>query len=277
MDYRKSQETNNNPPPYPYTTEDAPSYDPPTFHGDAPGSTQLAAATARYPPTLNLYYQWKLKQVYYLGPSSEKKLHAVSLDSKLFSRKQTLLFHDGPTDKAPVLATATRSVSGWSDKATITIRRSDGSDAEILVHRPADSGFMKSATRNFTISTPKGAVEEFQWRTTHGNEIKELAGRSYGWKLIRLSGGQAAPQQKKPDLGFTSDGKEVVAVLAQNMSWSMTKGYRFAFMGSGLTGVFGEDWETAAVFSGFLLWWIAQTDAAAAGSAAGAGAGSAAC
>lgn len=273
MEYRKSEETRNySPPPYPYT-EDAPSYNPPTFHGAAPDSTQLAPATARYPPTLNLYYQWKLKQVYYLGPDSDNRLHAVSLDSKLFSRKQTLLLHDGPTDKAPVLATATRSASGWSDKATITIRRSDGSDAEILVHRPEDSGFMKSAARSFTISTPKGVVEEFQWRTTHGNEIKELAGRSYGWKLVRMSGQhQAAPAQKEPDLGFTSDGKEVVAVLAHNMSWSMTKGYRFAFMGSGLTGVYGEDWETATVFSGFLLWWIAQTDAAAAGAAASAGA-----
>ncbi|KAK1597119.1 uncharacterized protein LY79DRAFT_508261 [Colletotrichum navitas] len=54
--------------------------------------------------------------------------------------------------------------------------------------------------------------------------------------------------------GYSSDGKEVVAVLARSTSWSMTKTYKFAFLGTGLTGTLSEDWETAACGKRSVSW-----------------------
>ena len=74
----------------------------------------------------------------------------------------------------------------------------------------------------------------------------------------------AGRSRKERDRGYTSDGLEVVAVIAHNASWSMTKGFRFAFKGSGLTGTFGELWEILVVLSALEMWYLdAQKSAAA--------------
>ncbi|KAF5517514.1 hypothetical protein CGCA056_v011156 [Colletotrichum aenigma] len=263
-----------NPPPYPGNNAELPDYETPRFNNTA-SDTRLVAATARFPPILNCYYQWKWKQVYYLGPSAEEKMFAISFDGKLFSTKQTLCLHNGPSDKAPVMATASRTGMGWHDRSTINVNREFGSGEDIKLEKPQDAGFRKSQVRAFHMKTTKGRVEEFQWRTSHGNEIKELAGHASGWKLVRMMGPESiGGHSKNPDLGYSSDGQEVVAVLAHNMSWSMTKGYRFAFMGTGLTGTLGEEWEATAVLTGFWLWYQQVTTNSAAGAGA---AGAAAC
>lgn len=108
----------------------------------------------------------------------------------------------------------------------------------------------------------KGHTEDFEWRNSHGDEIKAVGGRTYGWKLVRLS------SRTGEGVGSTSDGLEVVAVVAQNATWSMSKSANIAFLGSGLNGNMGERWELAALLSGLLLWYknyMAQ--AAAAGAA----------
>ncbi|KAK2034150.1 hypothetical protein LX32DRAFT_648641 [Colletotrichum zoysiae] len=211
----------------------ATAYQSPTFNHTTTDSRTLVAATMRFPPKFNCYGQWKWKQLYSLGPSSDEKLFTVSFNTKLFSKKQMLFLHSGPSDKGPVIAAG--------------------------------------QVRAFCIEVRKGVVEEFRWRSSHGDEIKELAGHSYGWKLVRMETQQAGQKS----FGYSSDGKEVVAVLAHSTSWSMTKGYNFRFLGSGLTGTLGEDWEAAAVISGFSLWHAAVTEASAT-SAASAGASAAA-
>ncbi|TDZ54493.1 hypothetical protein CTRI78_v006296 [Colletotrichum trifolii] len=268
---------NGNPPPYPDNIGEAPPYEAPTFNDTAMDSTRLTAATAKFPPTFNCYYVWKFKQVYYLGPTSDEKLYTISYDQKIFSRKQSLFLHDGPSDKDRMLATVSRQGKGWHDHASITVHRQHGGDVEVAFEPLEHPSWKQAQVRAFHFRTAKGVVEEFQWRTSHGSEIKELAGHSTGWKLVRMSQAQAqagtAGPSREPKPGFASDGQEVVAVLAHNMSWSMTKGSKFAFMGSGLTGTLGEEWETAAVASGFWLWWLYVTaSAGTAGAAAGAGA-----
>ncbi|KAF9871448.1 hypothetical protein CkaCkLH20_11095 [Colletotrichum karsti] len=277
MDYekRKSHEAygDADPPPYPGNSAELPTYQTPTLNNSTSDSRGLVPATARFPPTLNCYYQWKWKEIYYLGPSSDERMFAITFDKTIFSRKQTMLLRNGPSDEAPVLATASRSVKGWYENAIINVNKPHGSGNDIAFERPANTGWRKSEQRAFHYRTGKGIVEEFQWRTSHGNEIKELAGHSAGWKLVRMMGPETiGGSSKNPQLGYSSDGHEVVAVLAHNTSWSMTKGYKFAFMGTGLTGTLGEEWEAIAVLTGFWMWWQQQMTAASTG-AAGAGAG----
>ncbi|KAK2046276.1 hypothetical protein LZ31DRAFT_462713 [Colletotrichum somersetense] len=205
-------------------------------------SRTLVAAAIRFPPKFNCYGQWKWKQLYSLGPSSDEKLFTVSFNTKLFSKKQLLFLHSGPSDKGPAIATVSRKTLGSHHRATITLQGEDGNEQEISFERPEDVSWTQGQVRAFRIEVRKGVVEEFQWRSSHGDEIKELAGHSYGWKLVRMKTQQAGQKS----FGYSSDGKEVVAVLAHSTSWSMTKGYNFGFLGTGLTGTLGEDWETAA-------------------------------
>ncbi|GKT49809.1 uncharacterized protein ColSpa_09990 [Colletotrichum spaethianum] len=275
MDYEKGkafEAASYAPPEYLDNHQDVPASETPMFNHMTTNTRTLVAATARFPPTFNCYAQWKWKQVYSLGPSSDEKMFTISFDNKLFSKKQSLFLHSGPSNKAPIIATASRKALGWHDRATVTLHRENGDEQEISFERPEDASWTKSEVRAFRIELRKGVVEEFQWRTSHGDEIKELAGHSYGWKLVRM----ANPQRGQQSFGYTSDGQEVVAVLAHNMSWSVTKGYNFGFLGTGLTGTLGEEWETAAVISGFWLWHLSVTRAIANSSSASAAAGAAA-
>lgn len=43
-------------------------------------------------------------------------------------------------------------------------------------------------------------------------------------------------------------------MIAHNSSWSMTKGIKFAFLGTGVSGRMGKDWEVMAVMSALQLW-----------------------
>jgi hypothetical protein len=54
------------------------------------------------------------------------------------------------------------------------------------------------------------------------------AGSWYGWvEPVNSLGGS----RKEHDHGYTSDGLEIVALIAHNDSWSMAKGFRFAAAG----------------------------------------------
>ncbi|KAK2056388.1 hypothetical protein LY76DRAFT_595226 [Colletotrichum caudatum] len=262
------------PPAYLDHDQKTPAYQSPTFNHMTTDSETLVAATTRFPPKFNCYGQWKWKQLYSLGPSSDEKLFTVSFNTKLFSKKQLLFLHSGPSDKGPVIATVRRKTLGSHYRATITLQGEDGKEQEISLERPEHVSWTQGQVRAFRIEAREGVAEEFQWRSSHGDEIKELAGHSYGWKLVRTETRQAGQKS----FGYSSDGKEVVAVLAHSTSWSMTKGYNFGFLGTGLTGTLGEDWETATVISGFSLWHTAVTEASATSAAsAGASAAAAAC
>ncbi|OLN96476.1 hypothetical protein CCHL11_00844 [Colletotrichum chlorophyti] len=281
-DQKSSEAYMGNPPPYYRHNDEVPQYHTPRFNDAATDSRTLIPATSKFPPTFNCYYTWKLKQVYYLGPSSEDPQYAIAYDYKLFSKKESLHLHNGPTNKAPILATVSRKALGWHDKATITLHGDNGEERTIAFEKPEDASWTswsKSQVRAFRFRVHKdGEEEEFQWRTSNGNEIKELAGHSSGWKLVRvgLPEPSAGGARKERDLGVTSDGQEVVAVLAHNMSFSMSKGYKFAFMGTGLTGTLGAEWETTAVLSGFWLWWLSLSNSTTSASSASAASAAAA-
>ena len=116
--------------------------------------------------------------------------------------------------------------------------------------------------------------ENFEWRKTHGSEIRDLDRWSRGWKLVRLDGppplGQGGERNGR-DVGVTSDGKEVVAISGWNSSWSMTKALKFQFLGTGLNGDLGEAWELMAVMTAVRTWYMEYISNAAATSNSSAG------
>ncbi|OQD63898.1 hypothetical protein PENPOL_c008G00510 [Penicillium polonicum] len=251
-------------PPYtehdPQSAAQAPQYEIPSYTACESTST---SATAKFPPAMNGYFQWKLTTTFHLGPTADEKLYAVSTPATVFNNKPTIVLHDGPTNKHPVMATAQGDKWGRSRPVAITLPPRPGSQhQDSIVEQVIPGGSLKhfSPSHMFEISVgPKGTTRErFEWRKSHGNEIKELVGFSYGWKLVRLTGpvNNVAGSRKERARGYTSDGLEIVALIAHNASWSMTKGFRFAFMGAGLTGTMGENWEVVVVTSALQLWFI---------------------
>ncbi|KAJ5607596.1 hypothetical protein N7537_004215 [Penicillium hordei] len=252
------------PPPYtehdPQSAAQAPQYEIPSYTARESTST---SATAKFPSAMNGYFQWKFTTTFHLGPTADEKLYAVSTPATVFNNKATIVLHDGPTNRHPVMATAQGDRWGRSRPVAITLPPRPGSQhQDSIVEQVVPGGSLKhfSPSHMFEISVgPKGTTpEKFEWRKSHGNEIKELVGFSYGWKLVRLTGPvkNVAGSRKDRDRGYTSDGLEIVALIAHNASWSMTKGFRFAFMGAGLTGTMGENWEIVVVTSALQLWLI---------------------
>jgi hypothetical protein len=80
---------------------------------------------------------------------------------------------------------------------------------------------LKKMSHAFTFTAfvgPRGTTREaFEKRQSHGNGNKELAGHSFGWKLVRLTEpmNTAGGSGKERDRGYTSDDLEVVAMIAQ--------------------------------------------------------------
>lgn len=254
-----------------YRGEDVPGYAPPHFSGVAGGSTTLAPATRKFPPKLISYGKWS-SSAFHLGPSENEKLYAASFDSGWFRSKAPVTIYDGPTDKHRMLSTLSPFRSSEKMECTLTVFPTSGSSLRepLQIQCGYASATWTDARYAFTMpvtTKPSGKdyiqPETFEWRATQGAEMKELCGgrTSRGWKLVRVNGPEAGQGGKRVarDHGFTSEGTEVVAVSAYHPGWSMSKGLVFAFMGTGLTGQLGVEWEVAAVTTGVLMFWMAIT------------------
>lgn len=234
-----------------------------TLECDASGSKVLQSATIKFPPAMNGYFNWKSTTTFHLGPTAEEKLFAVSLPAGLFNSKPSIILHDGPTNKHPALVTSRSDKWGRLKPIEITLcpRPGNSRSSDSTEHLIPSSTSRTSAAFTFEVNTDcKGTERErFEWRSSHGNEIKQLAtGHSYGWKLVRLTGPVhgAGGSRKDRDVGISSDRREIVAVMAHNASMSMNKGFRFVFFGTGLTGTLGEDWEVMTVVSAMQFWYL---------------------
>ncbi|KAM0269834.1 hypothetical protein ACHAQH_009644 [Verticillium albo-atrum] len=243
----------------------APSYEQPTY----PGDSTIVPATIKFPPRMNVYLSWKSARTFHLGTSGDNKLFAVTTSWAVMGMKKPLLtIYDGPEKTAPVLAETTPLNYTISQRSTITLPAAGPGAAPVVVNLKYEYS-LKTIVFSFTLAVPpppsrKGdppQEEAFEWRSTFGDEVKHVTGGgifSSGWKLVRLWGPEnRGPAAKGP--GFTSDGKEIVAVMAHSTSASMTKSALFAFMGTGLTGQMGQQWETVAIASAVQMWWAWTT------------------
>lgn len=283
---RAEASSSNGPTPPPYMpagddrdSEDAPDYERPLY---ASGGS----AMAKFPPTFNIYFSWKSMSKFHIGTSREAQSFIVASHWGWYARKPPITIYNGLSTDDPILVQAGPIKAKMSQECTITVPSRPDRPAPPLELK---AGYIyeswKDSRYRFNIRVPSRGNdadgkalapqdETFEWRTSSGEEVRAPNGgsrMSSGWKLVWVTGPEAGEggKRKERELGFTSDGREVVAVAAHNtMGKSITKPLRFAFMGTGLTGTLGEDWEAVAVATALQLWWMYQmTNAAAAASA----------
>ncbi|KAL4892378.1 hypothetical protein BDV59DRAFT_180591 [Aspergillus ambiguus] len=261
--YDDDQELPQPPPSYAVNeAEPVPPYAPPEYTSIIGGPATVQPATTKVPPALNGYWQWKLTRTVLLGPSAEEMLFAVSTHTHMFRSRQSIVLHDGPSDKHTNLATLESDITGRKRPCVITIPQHPGRESQgpvvVEFNGNPDRRYHKEPSFSFScvVGRGKGATkEEFEWRRSHGKEIKELDIYSFGWKLVRMSRASSEergnPSQSRPEPAGRT--REVVAIMAHNSSMSMTKAFRFAFWGSGLLGTMGHDWEVIVLISAIHL------------------------
>ncbi|KAI1273284.1 hypothetical protein F5Y07DRAFT_260409 [Xylaria sp. FL0933] len=268
------------PPPYESTAYNTNAYLPPgpAPSYDAAGSSLAAGPISgvrlKFPPTLNAYLKVGFTKTFHLGESKDTPLLAARMHSG-FTKNPELVLYDGPSDKDAVLATATHeSVFKSGSIITVPAREGVAHDSESQKVIMSSPKLLKHKTYAFTADVGVGKDtrhEQFEWRSSHGSEVRELDGYRWGWKLVRLSspaGDGSGGERSTRAPGSTSDGLEVVAAWAHNNSMSITKAFKFQLMGSALTGMLGDRGATLALISALRIWSIevATTTSAAAAS-----------
>ncbi|KAJ5787864.1 hypothetical protein N7457_002854 [Penicillium paradoxum] len=248
--------------PPPYTERDPRAAE---SQSRAPYRQPTKPATTKFPPTMNAYFSWKMTSTFHLGSSVKKQLFAASTHAPVVTNRPSVILRDGPTDKHPIMATVHADKWGRIKPMRITIPHRPGS-TRTLETQAVPAGTFYSTTPAYTFEVPVGRQtttrERFEWRPSHGKEIKELSkGLSSGWNLVWLDGpvATAVGNRTGRDRGYTSDGREIVAFIAYNGSSDWDKTVRFAFMGTGLEGTMGEKWEIVVVVTAIQMWFMDQT------------------
>ncbi|KAK2034814.1 hypothetical protein LX32DRAFT_633951 [Colletotrichum zoysiae] len=243
------------PPPY---TKDCSRW----LSSDSPGRASAAFSSSPY---LNGYRgETPSGMSYYdLGAARDEKRFRVCARCIPAKRTEALHIHNGLDSEDDILATITRSVKETSyngegqDTFNFTLHAIEGFGnvgEQVKMYRLCDSKWGHRNTLELVVDTG-GRSERFQWRPSKGKEVRGLAGYSSGWKLVRMTSREAGVggRRMSREEGFTSDGREVVAVIAHTLS--LRKDFVFAVLGSGRSGALGSAWETAALLSGIWIWW----------------------
>ncbi|KAI3395946.1 hypothetical protein diail_657 [Diaporthe ilicicola] len=232
-----------------------------TFQQILPVAQQTVAQ--QFPPAFNLYRDAfpGQRRTYFLGEHQVAPLYSVTAWSGWATSGASLVLHNGPSDDHAPLATVAYDALG---------RRMAVNLPPLPGHRPepisVQTPTLMSAKFSFQVEVPwpappgapAGAVtyrkEAFEWRRSNSLAIGGLGGRSQGWKLVRLSnelppGGVTVAGSGPP----SGDGHEVVAVCTDAVM-SLTKLFKFSFLGTGLSRALGERWAVMAVTTGLVIW-----------------------
>ncbi|KAI1781083.1 hypothetical protein F4818DRAFT_451301 [Hypoxylon cercidicola] len=225
-----------------------PAYSTSTTEGTAPPPTdqtppQQPQTKRQFPPVFNMYQESGFsKRHYTIGEHQATPLYAVTVYPG-WSGKPSVVLHGGPSDAHPPLAAIDQSSFGSA--ATVTLPPADAPPSSVAaVKIESAGGGFRLPTYTFNVGTGL-----FQWRHSGGAEVRSLDGRGAGWKLVRLA--PDAPAARGAT--FASDGGEVVAAWAW-ASGSLTKKFKFRFLGTGASGVLGERWAVMAVASALKIW-----------------------
>lgn len=205
-----------------------------------------------FPLTFNLYYERgtpvSKSSKFLIGEHFDQPSNAAILSG------DDLNIHAGSTFGSSIIATV-HFEKGWSHEKTITLPGHFDSDGKPISQRIKVHAGFKHLDSAFTVpvhnSVSKPNLEKFEWRVSHGKEVEDLNQRSWGFKLVRLESSPppngSSSSSSSSEYGYTSDGKEVVAVWAANSQFSKNKLGKFQFMGSGAKGLLGEAWAIMAV------------------------------
>lgn len=230
-----------------------------------PGYTPGPSPYEKVPVGWNLYYKtWSLR-TFLLGPHADQPRFALSLHSAILSSRPFLILFDGPdTKSSPQLATAHREgmIRGHS---RITVPSRPGSASPTVTEKMT----AKTTRFRFSFNVGRGKDtrrEDFEWRYSHGKEVKVLDRWSLGWKLVHLgpsdgaslsqtsTAGSGSTSRSQRPHGEASDGNPIVAVFADNSKLSKNKLAKFHFVGAGATDEFGEDWALYVTMSALRIW-----------------------
>ncbi|KAI2639257.1 hypothetical protein GGS21DRAFT_420747 [Xylaria nigripes] len=235
---------------------------PASSYGAGLGADPVCGLRPKFPPSLNAYFQAKFTKTFYLGEKREEPLFAVRMHSG-FTSNPELVFYEGPDDKGAILATANYKSKWNSSTSILTVPAHEGVDHDTESQRVEMHVKYNSTHQTFRYTANVGVgkethCEEFEWRASHGDEVKELHGYRWGRKLVRLSNPPVSDGGDRHirASGSASDGHEVIGVWTYNDSMSMTKVLKFQFMGSALKGMLGERGTTLAIISALRIWWL---------------------
>lgn len=233
--------------------------------------------TCQFPPTINLYresFPGVLQRRHHLGEHQATPLYAVAVSAGFAGLRASLVLHNGPTENHAPLAAVT--YEHWGNRMRVDLPplppppggRGAGAPppraAPVELQTPGvmtpSFGYFR-----FRIEVPRPAggaagvetawvKEAYEWRRSNSLAIGGLGGASQGWKLVRLAdelppGGLSVAGTGPP----SGDGHEVVAVCTAAVM-SMTKLWKFCFLGTGVSGALGERWAVMAVVTGLILW-----------------------
>ncbi|KAM5354444.1 hypothetical protein ACJ41O_001093 [Fusarium nematophilum] len=228
----------------------------------APPQMSFESAQRGVPPVIRVAYKksWSKIIAHLSEPDSDPR-YCVYLPQGWYGE---MLLHDGAEPECPVLARA-KGEGKWRQDFAIALPMLPGagenSSLEILRWKAK-----RKEQFWFAMELGQGAnkaVERFEWRRSHGSEVKSVGESKYGWKLVRLGRGAGDPgssddeKDHGPDRmdGLTSDGREIVAVWADSGDWkSVSKIGEFQLRGSGATGELGTQWALMAVMSCMCIW-----------------------
>lgn len=204
-----------------------------------------------------------------LGEHAHDLRFTVTIDP-VTTTKPLLILHAGPTAKGQVLAVAKKPKRYHDDYKTVVqivaptvntpAQGQHNTTAAVMIGRH------NLAYRRYQFSVKLGSrIEMFEWRSTSGNEVREMFNHPRGFKLIRMGsegpGGGRGGQRATRTVGESSDGKEVVAVWATERSL-ISKGlvplgnkpFKFELRGSGKTAELGHQFAYLAVITALKIW-----------------------
>ncbi|KAK7734221.1 hypothetical protein SLS53_007869 [Cytospora paraplurivora] len=276
---------NGNPYSTPPTTPSGPSSTAPTRQPAQTFQQILPAIQPprQFPPSFNLYRDAfpVSRRSFFLGEHQAAPLYAVTAWTGWTSRAN-LVLHNGAADDAPPLATV--SYDPWGRRMDVGLPPLAPAHPAAIANAPVSIQMPTAARQKFVFrveipwphnssNNNSAAVginghqqqqqqrrkESFEWRRSNSLAVAGLGGRSQGWKLVRLS--SEVPPHDPAALAAavlgggppSGDGCEVVAVCAQAVM-SMTKLWKFAFVGTGSSGALGERWAVMAVVTGLAIW-----------------------
>ncbi|KAF4442842.1 hypothetical protein F53441_11632 [Fusarium austroafricanum] len=204
------------------------------------------------------------KMVVCFGEPDKEPIYSVSFPTAWYGQ---VLLHDGPDTESPLLAGA-EPEGKWGVSYGVLLPSLPGQES---------SGKETLRRKNtmkyrywFGMQVGQGAdqhIERFEWRSSHGSEVKSVGESRFGWKLVRLGRGAEEPDDSNPNDepdradGFTSDGHEVVAVWAGSGSMSVHKVGTFQLIGSGATDELGMQWKIMALLTCMCFWQTTMRDA----------------
>ncbi|XXH02002.1 hypothetical protein Hte_008367 [Hypoxylon texense] len=194
---------------------------------------------------------------FYLG-EFERDIRYTVLNAN-FGGQPFLFLRNGPTGDAPAIATLhAPTITGIVESVKITVRLRR---LETAVHLTA----LAKLRRWFRMKIGQATEEErFEWRPSHGQEIRAIHPNARGWKLIRM--GKEGPsglggEREARQAGESSDGKEVVAVwgtigggLIPSALKKGRKPFIFHLCGSAKTGELGEEFPIFALMMALHLY-----------------------